>query len=95
MRYFAVVFMMSVFVIIYVWQNIEVMKMKMEYQKMVNVERELEEKNAKLMFEYEKLRSFKVIEANSGRSGLRKMGPSDIVVIKIDEKKKDINNENK
>ena len=41
MKYFSVVFLICLFVIAYVWQNIEVMKIKMEYKKLVKVEQEL------------------------------------------------------
>lgn len=82
MKHFAVVFVMSLFVILYVWQNIEIMKTKMDYKRMVKTEHALSERNAKLKFELEKLRNFSSIESKAGRSGLSRIKPSDVIVIK-------------
>ncbi|HPS59218.1 MAG TPA: cell division protein FtsL [Spirochaetota bacterium] len=82
MKHFGIVFVMSLFVILYVWQNIEIMKTKMDYKKVVKSEHALAERNAKLKLELEKLRNFSRIESNAGRSGLSGIKPSDVIVIK-------------
>jgi len=92
MRYFAVVFVMSLFVIAYVWQNIEVMKIKMEYRRLVREEKVLIEKNARLKSEFEKMRSFQSIEARAGRMNLVRISPESALVVKTDDAN-GINNE--
>lgn len=95
MKYFSIVLMISIFVVFYVWQNIEMMKIKMDYKKLIRTEKEITVVNDKLKFEYERLRSFRYIEANADRNNLKYISPADLVVIKIDEGSKDGKNENK
>jgi len=95
MKYFSIVLMISIFVVFYVWQNIEMMKMKMDYKKLIRTEKEITVVNDKLKYEYERLRSFRYIEANADKNNLKYISPADLVVIKIDEGSKDGKNENK
>ena len=95
MKYFSIVLMISIFVVFYVWQNIEMMKMKMDYKKLIRTEKEITVVNDKLKFEYERLRSFRYIEASADKNNLKYISPADLVVIKIDEGSKDGKNENK
>jgi len=95
MKYFSIALMISIFVVFYVWQNIEMMRMKMDYKKLIRAEKEITEVNDKLKYEFEKLRSFYHIEANAERNNLKYISPNDLVVIKIDEGVKDGKNENK
>lgn len=85
MKYFSIVLMISVFVVFYVWQNIEMMKMKMDYKKLIKTEQEITSVNDRLKFEFERLRSINSIEANADRNNLKQISPADLVVIKIDE----------
>ncbi len=87
--------MISLFVVVYVWQNIEMMKLKMDYRRLVNSAKEAAESNDKLKYEFERLRNFTRIESNADKNGVREIGPADLVVIKIDEAPRDGNNENK
>jgi len=84
MKHFALVFVMSLFVILYVWQNIEIMKIKLEYKKMVRAEHVLAESNAKMLYGLEKLRNFGSMESNASRHGLSVIKPSDVIVVKDD-----------
>ena len=85
MKYFSIVLMISVFVVFYVWQNIEMMKMKMDYKKLIRTEQEMTVVNDKLKYDFEKLRNFHKIEADADKKNLKRMTPADLVVIKIDE----------
>ena len=87
--------MISFFVVFYVWQNIEMMKMKMDYKKLIKTEKEITVVNDKLKFEFEKLRSFRHIEADAGKNSLKQLSPPDLVVIKIDEGSKNVKNDKK
>lgn len=95
MKYFTIVFMISVFVVFYVWQNIEMMKLKMDYKKLIRTEQEITVVNDKLKFEFERLRNFRSIEANADKSNLKAISPTDLVVIKIDEDVKNGKSEKK
>ena len=95
MKYFSIVFTISLFVVFYVWQNIEMMKMKMDYKKLINTEKEITVVNDKLKFEYEKLRNIRNMEANADKNNLRQLSPADLVVVKIDDNGKNGKNENK
>jgi len=95
MKYFTIVFMISIFVVFYVWQNIEMMKIKMDYKKLIRTEQEITVVNDKLKFEFERLRNFRSIEANADKSNLKAISPSDLVVIKIDDEVKNGKSEKK
>ena len=79
--------MMSLFVLLYVWQNIEVMRMKMDYRKLVRVEHELAEENKRYIAELERLRNFRAVENAVAGKGVRRLVPQDMLVIKNVEKK--------
>ena len=93
MKYFSIVLMISGFVVFYVWQNIEMMKMKMDYKKLIRIEREMTVVNDKLRYDFEKLRNFRNIEAGADKKNLKHVSPDDLVVIKIDEGSKNGKNE--
>ncbi|HNX23018.1 MAG TPA: hypothetical protein PKG60_03150 [Spirochaetota bacterium] len=95
MKYFSIVFLISIFVVFYVWQNIEMMKMKMDYKKLIRTENEITVVNDKLKYEFERLRSFRYIEANADKNNLKYISPADLVVIKIDESSNNGKNEKK
>jgi len=84
MRYFSIVLMISIFVISYVWQNIEMMKMRSDYKRLIRTEKELSAVNDKLKLELERLRNINRIEAYADRNNLKRLGPEDVIVIKID-----------
>jgi len=85
MKYFSIVLAISIFVISHVWQNIEMMKMRLDYKKLIKTEKELSAINDKLKFELERLRNFHHMEAYADRNNLKRLGPEDIIVIKIDQ----------
>lgn len=84
MKYFLIVIMMSLFIITYVWQNIEIMKMKMEYRKFINAEREISEKNDRIRYNLESLRNFRQMKSFAEEKGLKQIGPDDVVIINMD-----------
>lgn len=84
-----IVLMMSAFVLLYVWQNIEVMRMKMEYRKLVGIEHELSEERSRLVAEHERLRNFGRVESSMSGRGVRRIVPSDMLVVKSEENRND------
>ncbi len=95
MKYFFIVIMMSVFIITYVWQNIEIMKMKMEYRKLTGVERELAERNDRVRYNLESLRSFRYMNSFAEKNRLKHISPEDIVTVNIESREKKKEDEDK
>lgn len=89
MKYFLIALAMILFVILYVWQNIEVMKIKLEYSEALEKEKELIKMNDRLRFEIEKYKTMDLIEAYAERYGLRQITPRDfeIIVVRKDKKR--------
>lgn len=85
--------MMSFFIITYVWQNIEIMKMKMDYRKLINVEMELSEKNDRIRYNLESFRSFRHMKRFAEKNRLKQIGPDDVININIDSRDKKGKNE--
>lgn len=86
-RYIGIVLAIIVFVILFVWQNIEVMKIKMEYRKGLRMEQQMERRNDRLRYEIERLRKMDLIERYAETRGMRQAGPEDIEVIEAVKKK--------
>ncbi len=95
MKYFSIVLIISVFVVFYVWQNIEMMRMKMDYKKLIRTEQEMTVVNDKLKYDIERLRNFHNIEANADKKNLKHLTPADLAVIKADQAVKNGKNEEK
>jgi len=89
MKYFSIVLIICIFVILYVWQNIEMMKMRSDYKKLIRTEKELYTVNDKLKLELERLKNFNRVEAFADRNNLKRIGSEDIIAIKIEQR--DIN----
>ena len=76
---------MCAFVIGYVWQNIEVMRIKMGYKRLQAEERALLHKNDRLLYEIEKLKKTAVISNIAETRGYKHIEPSDFDVIAVKE----------
>ena len=94
MKYFLIVVMMSLFIITYVWQNIEIMKMKMEYRKFIRAEREISEMNDRIRYNLESLRNFSHMKSFAEKNGLKQIGPDDVVIIDMDGSNRNKEDEN-
>jgi len=81
-KYFFVTFLISTFVIIYVWQNIEVMKIKMTYNRLLESEKVLADEQQKLRYEFEKRRNFENIKKVAGSRGFKQIEPEDVYFFK-------------
>lgn len=77
---------MIIFVILYVFQNVEVMKMKIECGKAADVERGLIIKNDKLRYEIERYKNIDLIERYAKQSGMRHITPYDFETIVIKDR---------
>ncbi|MDA3899834.1 MAG: hypothetical protein PF637_04870 [Spirochaetes bacterium] len=83
-KYTFIVITMIFVVILYVWQNIEVMKMKMYHRKSIEYTKELVKQRDRLLYEIERYKRPEVIDNYAEVNGLRKASRGDIVRIDID-----------
>ena len=67
---------MSLFVILYVWQNIEIVKIEMEYGRFPARGARLVRDNDRLLYEIERYRRIDVVEEYARRNGLRRCFPA-------------------
>jgi hypothetical protein len=74
-----------IFVIGYVWQNIEVMRVKMNYRRLQAEERTLVNKNGRLVYEIERMRSYQSLSRIAQAKGYKKISISDIDVILLQD----------
>jgi hypothetical protein len=87
MKYLTIVLLLSVFLIGFVWQNIEVVKIKLEYKKMQEECSNIYKRNDLLKINLERLRTISKIEkAISGDDRYKKITPADIDSLKADSK---------
>lgn len=83
-KYFITALLCILFVIIYVWQNVEVMKIKIDYRKALKEERQLINMNDRLRYEIERYRRMELIEKYAAENGMNALSPYDFVTINMD-----------
>jgi hypothetical protein len=74
---------MSLFVVLYVWQNIEIVKIEMQYKALSGKESQLVKDKDRLLYEIERFRRMDVVEDYARKRGLRQMLPGDFEVMTI------------
>lgn len=84
-RYFVIVFTLVLFVILYVWQSVEMMKLKMVYKNESIVERRLIKKNDRLRYEIERFKNMRDIERFAEERGMKQITPDDFDTIIIEK----------
>ncbi|MFC1669570.1 hypothetical protein ACFL20_04205, partial [Spirochaetota bacterium] len=84
---FVIVFFINLFAIMYVWQNIEVMKINLQHRKLDRIEKNILNSNDKLKYWIERYKRTKVIEQYARVQGLKKVVPGDYEVLIIRDKK--------
>jgi hypothetical protein len=82
-KFIGIVVFMILFVILYIWQNVEVMKIKMNYGKEAEVEAGLIRQNDHLRYEIETFRRMNVIEEYARSRGMHALTPGDIEVVDL------------
>ncbi len=85
-KYIGIVTGVILFVLLYVWQNIEVMKMKMTYRENMAVEKHLIKENDRLRAEIERYRRVDVAERYARSRGMHELTPADIIVLRNGKK---------
>jgi hypothetical protein len=76
---------MSLLVILYVWQNIEIVKIGMKYDTLAAQERRLINDNDRLQYEIERYRRIDLVEERARKNGFRQMLPGDFEVMAVTE----------
>jgi len=84
--YFAIALFMIVFVILYVWQNINVMKVKMNYRNALEQEEAAKKKNDRLRYEIEKLKQMGYVTDQARQRNMTVLRPENIDVIETGKK---------
>ncbi len=84
LKYFIITIIMMLFVIAYVWQNIEVVKMKLDYRKTLEFEKDLVKSNDKILYEIEKYRRLESVEEFAGANDMSLLKPDDFATIIIE-----------
>ena len=84
-KYFIIILLLSTFLIAFVWQNIEVVQIRLEYNKMQAERSNLYRQNDILKVEIEKLRSIPNVQrAVSNNERFRQITPADIDSLRAD-----------
>jgi exosome complex RNA-binding protein Rrp4 len=82
-KYFGTAFAIVVFVIFTVWQNIEVMKIRLDVSRLEKDEREILKKNDSILYRIEKMKRIDKISSEAGERNIKKITPGDLIVLKI------------
>jgi cell division protein FtsL len=82
-KYFGTAFAIVVFVIFSVWQNIEVMKIRIDVGRLEKTEREIIKKNDSILYKIEKMKRIERISSSAEERKIKKITTDDLVVLKI------------
>lgn len=85
MKYFFLIAAASLLVILYVWQNIEIVKMDMEYRRLAAVKRRLAIDNNRIRYEIERFRRMDRVVEYAARSGMRRAASGDCDLLVVGE----------
>lgn len=85
MRYFFIVSLLTAFVIGLVWQNLEVVKIKMEYKKLGNAAENLYKSRDLLLYNIERYKKLDIVENKAKALGFREVAPDNVVIINASE----------
>ena len=83
-KYIILAFSVIIFVILNVWQNVEVMKIKIEYSKALVEERKLVNKNDRLRYEIERYKRMELVERFAGSNGMKVLSHNDFITINME-----------
>jgi hypothetical protein len=74
---------MNLFVILYVWQNIQMVQIEMRHRSLSGVEERLVRENDRLLYEIERYRRMDAVTEYARKNGLRRMLPGDSEVLMV------------
>ena len=71
------------FAVACIWQNIEFMKMKIDYSRYISVEKKLVKNIDRYIYEIERYKRVPLIENIAKNQGLKKINPNDFKVLRF------------
>lgn len=83
LKYSLLIVVMFAFVLLYVWQNIEVMKINIECRKLVAQQKKIIHDNDRIVFEIEKYKRGDYIEFFAEHNNYQRITPNDFGVIEV------------
>ena len=87
-RYAAIAAIVILFVVLYVWQNISVMGIRMECTAGSLREKALMKKNDRLLYEIERFKRIDLVESRAIQAGMRRISPANMQAVIISDKGK-------
>jgi hypothetical protein len=87
MKYVFMIIVFGLLIITSVWQNIEVMKLKMEYRRLVQDEQKLIKKNDILRYKIATQSRMSVMDQRAKENGYRSMKPGDVNLLYVKKRK--------
>ncbi len=92
-KYLAIIFFLSAYFILYVWQNTEVMKLKMDLEKKAGVLKSLVYENDRLRYRIAQYKSNERVEEYAKKNGYRRIRQDDYDILYVmkedDDEQKD------
>lgn len=79
--YFLMVIGVFVFVMLYVWQNVEVTKLKLEYRRLLRTQETLVKENDRILFNIERYKDPDYLEKSAVSLGMKPVTPRDFETI--------------
>ena len=83
MKYFIIALIMILLVILYVWQNIKVVTLEMDFNRSLQIEKRLIVINDRLKYEIEKLRRMDLVEAFAKERKAQPLTPKDFDILYV------------
>ena len=71
----------GLFLLLFTWQNLEVIRLGREATRLQKTRKELSEDNKRLQFELDRLTALDSVESRAGKLGLRPAAPASIVTV--------------
>lgn len=84
--FFSVAVGVLIFVMLYIWQSIEVRRIKVDCIALVKKQEKLVRESDSYIYAIERLRRMDIVEANAEELGMRPVTGSDLVPIEVDSK---------
>jgi cell division protein FtsL len=81
LSYFILVLGVFVFVMLYVWQSVEVTKVRLEYKKLLRVQEQLVKENDRVIYEMERYKDPDYLERSAQSLGMKAVTPKDFETI--------------
>ena len=86
MKYLAIIVTTALFVMMLVWQNVEVMKMKLDYRELSGKRKALINQNDMLRYRIEGFKTVPIVTERARAQGMGAIEPGDVDVVIVKKK---------